>query len=40
MFQMHTHELQNSFSDFFTVNNELDAHHTRQYLYYHIPRTV
>ena len=37
IFRMHNHELQNIFSDFFTVNNELHTHTTRQALHYHIP---
>ena len=37
MFQIHNHELQNIFIDFFTVNNELHTHDTRQALHYHVP---
>ena len=37
MFRIHNHELENIFSDFFTVNNELHTHDTRQALHYHIP---
>ena len=37
MFRIHNNELQNIFSDFFTVNNELRTHDTRQALHYHIP---
>ena len=37
MFRRHNHELQNIFSDFFTINKELHTHDTRQALHYHIP---
>ena len=37
IFRMYNHELQDIFSDFLTVNNELHTHDTRQALHNHIP---